>query len=154
METCENCHRQIGDLEAPYLFKQHVVCKECHGRLSGQYGTPTTCPPEAQAPPIPPPSRISVTTSEYEQYPSQTGTRSPTENGWPTKALVALGVIVAVATLIITVALHFKYQQEKNNGWYVAMNGTPDRPEYLVWILGGMFLALILVVIGLFGRGK
>ena len=34
METCENCHRQIGDLETPYVFNDHIVCKECHKMLS------------------------------------------------------------------------------------------------------------------------
>ena len=34
METCENCHRQIGDLETPCVLNDHVVCRECHEKLS------------------------------------------------------------------------------------------------------------------------
>ena len=34
METCENCHRQIGDLETPCVLNDHVVCRECWERLN------------------------------------------------------------------------------------------------------------------------
>lgn len=34
METCQNCQRQIGNLEDPFLWKLKVVCAECHARLS------------------------------------------------------------------------------------------------------------------------
>ncbi len=42
-ESCENCGRQIGKLETPMLWQEHVVCGECHRRLSA-------CPAPAAAP--------------------------------------------------------------------------------------------------------
>lgn len=34
METCENCGRAIGQLETPFIWRESVVCAECHARLS------------------------------------------------------------------------------------------------------------------------
>jgi hypothetical protein len=34
METCENCHKAIGALETPHLWRQHVVCAKCHRELA------------------------------------------------------------------------------------------------------------------------
>lgn len=34
LQECENCGRVIGKLEDPYLHNDHVVCRECHGRLA------------------------------------------------------------------------------------------------------------------------
>lgn len=49
METCENCNRLIGNLEPAHVFNGHVVCDECHRRLSAarpeqltQAAVPTT----------------------------------------------------------------------------------------------------------------
>lgn len=33
-ETCANCGRVIGKLESPFLWRESIVCQECHGRLS------------------------------------------------------------------------------------------------------------------------
>jgi hypothetical protein len=32
-ETCQNCGREIGGLETPYVYREHVVCAACHGVL-------------------------------------------------------------------------------------------------------------------------
>ncbi len=32
-EICENCGKQIGDLETPHVFQGHIVCTECDKRL-------------------------------------------------------------------------------------------------------------------------
>ncbi|HEV58828.1 MAG TPA: PH domain-containing protein [Phycisphaerales bacterium] len=32
-ETCENCGKQIGDLETPHVFQGHIVCAECDKKL-------------------------------------------------------------------------------------------------------------------------
>ena len=33
-EVCENCGRQIGKLETPMAWREHVACQECYTRLS------------------------------------------------------------------------------------------------------------------------
>jgi hypothetical protein len=33
MQRCSNCKRTIGNLETPYLFERHTICKECADRL-------------------------------------------------------------------------------------------------------------------------
>ena len=35
MDQCENCERRIGKLETPYIFKDKVVCGQCHKLLGG-----------------------------------------------------------------------------------------------------------------------
>ena len=45
METCENCKRQIGDLEIPQVYDEHVVCRECKLKLDGE-----TAPSHARLP--------------------------------------------------------------------------------------------------------
>lgn len=35
METCANCGRTIGNLEAAHLFGDKVVCASCRGILAG-----------------------------------------------------------------------------------------------------------------------
>jgi len=47
-EICENCGRAIGKLEQAFVYKGHVVCKECNEKLSDK-------PPKIQ--PSPPKSR-------------------------------------------------------------------------------------------------
>jgi len=37
METCENCGRTIGNLETPAVWRERVVCAECHQRLNGSH---------------------------------------------------------------------------------------------------------------------
>jgi uncharacterized membrane protein len=32
---CANCEEDIGKLEKTYSFKGHIVCEECHNKLSG-----------------------------------------------------------------------------------------------------------------------
>ena len=39
-ETCENCGRGIGRLEAPHLHDGHVVCADCAKRLAGDDSEP------------------------------------------------------------------------------------------------------------------
>lgn len=34
MEKCENCGRDIGNLETPYVVNDHIVCVECHAKLN------------------------------------------------------------------------------------------------------------------------
>jgi glucan phosphoethanolaminetransferase (alkaline phosphatase superfamily) len=33
-EVCQNCNRVIGKLEQPYVWREHIVCRECHTVLS------------------------------------------------------------------------------------------------------------------------
>ena len=33
-ESCANCHRMIGALEQAFVWKDNIVCSECHRRLS------------------------------------------------------------------------------------------------------------------------
>ena len=40
-ETCENCGRQIGNLETPHVFRGHVVCADCDAKLRSDDSTPT-----------------------------------------------------------------------------------------------------------------
>lgn len=36
LEECANCDRIIGKLEQAYIFKNHIVCKQCYNRLKCQ----------------------------------------------------------------------------------------------------------------------
>ena len=36
VETCRNCGRAIGKLETPQVWKDAIVCGECHARLTKQ----------------------------------------------------------------------------------------------------------------------
>jgi hypothetical protein len=48
MEQCENCGRTIGKLETPMVYRDSVVCPECHARLAVQsvpYASPASTPP-------------------------------------------------------------------------------------------------------------
>jgi len=36
VEVCENCGRTIGKLEQAYVFKNHIVCKQCYEKLKKQ----------------------------------------------------------------------------------------------------------------------
>jgi len=36
LEKCANCGRNIGNLEKHYVFKDQIVCVECHQRLKNQ----------------------------------------------------------------------------------------------------------------------
>lgn len=42
LESCDNCGRAIGKLEAPHLWQDHVVCAQCRGILEegAQRGRP------------------------------------------------------------------------------------------------------------------
>lgn len=44
-ETCENCGKQIGDLETPHVFQGHIVCAECDRRLRQAVPRPATSVP-------------------------------------------------------------------------------------------------------------
>ena len=35
-EVCKNCGRAIGKLEQVFVYKDHVVCKECNKKLSDE----------------------------------------------------------------------------------------------------------------------
>lgn len=45
IEECFNCGRVIGRLESAFLWRDRVVCRECHLRLSGQ---PQKCLPSSE----------------------------------------------------------------------------------------------------------
>lgn len=49
MEICENCGRAIGNLETPTLWRDRVVCGECHKRLKGSEATDEQAGQEAMA---------------------------------------------------------------------------------------------------------
>jgi hypothetical protein len=53
LEKCQNCQRPIGALETPQVYKDHVVCFECYGRMAAQ-STPTA-PAIAAASTVSPP---------------------------------------------------------------------------------------------------
>lgn len=36
VEVCENCGRTIGKLEQAYVFKNHIICQQCHEKLKKQ----------------------------------------------------------------------------------------------------------------------
>lgn len=36
VEVCKNCGRIIGKLEQAYVFKNHIVCQQCHEKLKKQ----------------------------------------------------------------------------------------------------------------------
>ena len=38
LEVCENCGRQMGKLETPMIWQEHVVCLVCHTRLTSRLG--------------------------------------------------------------------------------------------------------------------
>lgn len=40
LRTCENCERTIGHMEADFTWQDRRVCRECHGRLSGELPQP------------------------------------------------------------------------------------------------------------------
>lgn len=45
LETCANCGHTIGKLEIPMLWREEIVCADCHNRLSSakiNYSTITT----------------------------------------------------------------------------------------------------------------
>jgi tetratricopeptide (TPR) repeat protein len=48
VDNCDNCGRTIGRLEQPHVWRTHVVCVECHTRLSAPA-------PSAKKAPAPPP---------------------------------------------------------------------------------------------------
>jgi hypothetical protein len=51
-ETCANCHRPIGDLETAHVWREHIVCGECLGRLRSSeigYASPAPSPPASSA---------------------------------------------------------------------------------------------------------
>ena len=35
-ETCENCGKEIGKLEIAHIYRDHILCSECNGRLRKQ----------------------------------------------------------------------------------------------------------------------
>lgn len=41
METCENCGRQIGNLETPHLWQGKIVCIGCANTLAQSSHSPT-----------------------------------------------------------------------------------------------------------------
>jgi hypothetical protein len=57
LEKCSNCDRAIGRLETPQVWKESVVCAECHARLEAQAPKPM---PE----PLPKPTINDLYTSE------------------------------------------------------------------------------------------
>jgi hypothetical protein len=50
MEHCENCGRVIGQLETPRVYRQRVVCAECHDRLTAAPALPPLPAPMPTAP--------------------------------------------------------------------------------------------------------
>ena len=53
VEHCENCGRAIGRLEQQCAWLKHVVCAECHARLSAPAAAAQAAPRPAQAAPRP-----------------------------------------------------------------------------------------------------
>ena len=53
VEHCENCGRAIGRLEQQCAWRKHVVCAECHARLSAPAAAAQVAPRPAQAAPRP-----------------------------------------------------------------------------------------------------
>jgi len=56
VEHCENCGRGIGKLEQPFVWKAHVVCAECHARLTAAAPSAAAAPahrPLTAPPPLP-----------------------------------------------------------------------------------------------------
>jgi len=60
LEECANCGDQIGKLETPYVWRERIVCRACHAKLSIGNGAPnspalrstaTAALPYAAAPP-------------------------------------------------------------------------------------------------------
>ncbi|MDD5011614.1 MAG: type II secretion system major pseudopilin GspG [Phycisphaerae bacterium] len=76
IETCENCKRIIGELEQAYTWQSHILCKECHARLSNS------------------------TVTQSPQVNVHTPVISPT----PQRSLVKSTLIV-MATVIVTIAV-------------------------------------------------
>jgi hypothetical protein len=49
VENCANCGEVIGNLETPFVFKEQVVCRKCHQKISSPVPPPvpvfTAIPP-------------------------------------------------------------------------------------------------------------
>ncbi len=48
MDICQNCERNIGNLEPAYVFQEHVVCADCFAKLTNQ--TSNKPPPDPITP--------------------------------------------------------------------------------------------------------
>ncbi|HWB53907.1 MAG TPA: hypothetical protein VG722_06930 [Tepidisphaeraceae bacterium] len=54
METCANCGTNIGALETPYIWQDHIVCRKCYGALQ-----PTALNYQPPPPPVWPTTPVS-----------------------------------------------------------------------------------------------
>jgi hypothetical protein len=64
LDECDNCGRKIGKLETPHVWRQGVVCGECHARLS-RSGVVEYARPRAAEPP-PPPVQVELTAKRWK----------------------------------------------------------------------------------------
>jgi hypothetical protein len=49
IETCENCGTEIGKLETPFIWIDHVVCATCYARLDESPAQPTDSKTDSEA---------------------------------------------------------------------------------------------------------
>ena len=151
MEVCSNCERAIGNLETPCVFNGRVVCFDCNQRLRRQADSKAvpTDHEEAEARSVAAIEAEADKLAAAKQAARKPLAESPRHvSSGGGAALIVMGVIAAIATLIICLVSYNLYQSERYNGYYIAMYGAPHRPEYIAIILGGMLLALVLVIIG------
>jgi hypothetical protein len=101
-ETCANCERIIGKLETPHLWKEHVVCAQCHAVLSS---TPAETAPYPEACAMPTSAELEADLAEHsaEAYQQRRSTAVPAYI--PTKPETSLGITRKQAWLIIIVGL-------------------------------------------------
>ena len=104
-EICENCSRAIGKLEEAFVYKGHIVCKECNSKL--QHKPQETQPSQAksqQAPSAPnfhPPNTLHKK-SWLARYKTRCGTRSFAFQcsllAWTALMIILLGILLKPVT--------------------------------------------------------
>jgi multidrug efflux pump subunit AcrB len=118
LEKCTNCERTIGNLETPYLFKNEVVCKDCHGRLS-QQNLPQQATSQAVVTRAVPVQERIVVVQEPQTGRIQTIER--TGKKW--KALMLISVLMTIAG-------------------FIAFFGNQPHPAVVLFPLGIVFLVI------------
>lgn len=94
MDKCENCGNVIGALETPSAWKDHVVCRSCHDRLS----MTSVVSNEPLAP-----SRTALPESEYHR--NDAGPSSDSAGSRATRPLRTAGPIIIGLGLIFSFTL-------------------------------------------------
>jgi hypothetical protein len=87
MEYCANCETIIGNLETPFVWRDHVVCATCHRRLEAQRATGALPPMPGLSPSLAAPTVAA-------------GFRHRTM-AWPWVGVVVLVLAVAGAVLYV-----------------------------------------------------